>query len=168
MLRRVAVRDGWRRGGRHPSQVMPASGPRAWQFDRRPRTSTAASSRSAVAAKEAEERPAAAVSCTSALGDALLLAAATAHAWAALLQGRQRQHRPVIHGFLPVLCLFYAHTGAKTMWLAAAVGPPERGAVERPLFPLHRDHTRDQRAALRGPGRPTHATLTPSTCELKK
>ena len=69
------------------------SGPRAWQFDRRPRTSTAASSRSAVAAKAADVSPAAAVSCISARGAALLLAAGAANAWAVLLQRRQRQPR---------------------------------------------------------------------------
>ena len=49
--------DGWRCGGRHPSQVMPASGPRACQFDRRPSSSTAASYRCAAVAKRSRGEP---------------------------------------------------------------------------------------------------------------
>ena len=46
----------------------------------------AASSRRSAAAREAEEGLAAAVRCTSALGDALLLAVGAAHTCAVLLQ----------------------------------------------------------------------------------
>ena len=102
LARRRAVRHGWCRGGRQPSQVMPANRPRAWQFDRRTCTSMAASYRCAVAAKEAEESLAAAVSCTSELGAALLLAAGTAHAWAVLIQRQEHQPRPLVHGILPL------------------------------------------------------------------
>lgn len=98
----VAVRDGWRRAGRHPSRVMPTSGPRAWQIDRRTSTSMAASSRRSAAAREAEEGLAAAVRCTSALGDALLLAVGAAHTCAVLLQRRQLQPRRLASDFIAV------------------------------------------------------------------
>ena len=99
-LRRAAVRDGLRCRGRNPSQLIPASGPRARQFDTRTCTSTAAASRCSAAAKEAEESPAAAVGYTSALRDALHLAAGVAHAWAVLLQLQQLRPRRLVHDLL--------------------------------------------------------------------
>ena len=68
---------------------MSTSGLRAWQVDWHSCTSTAAAYHRVVAAKRADERSAAAVSCTSALGDALLLTPSAARASAVLLQRRQ-------------------------------------------------------------------------------